>query len=185
MADMSPEATFEAFRAALSCGAWDEAAGLVHPAFAKHRQETDLGLFGTYFAATDGGEQERMPEIAHVVVVKERADFSSYFGRRVVAFPGSPTLGELATLTPREYLGCAMAARLTAQSGMQEMPGYLLPVQLLKVTDDGTEAQLDLRLSGLNVEEGTLQVRLRMAGSEWRILPWPEEFMAPTPWEAS
>jgi len=182
---MSPEATFEAFRAALSRGAWDEAAELVHPAFAKHRQETDLGLFGTYFAAADGGEQGRIRGMAHVVVVKDGADFSPYFGRRVAAFPGSPTLGELAALTPCEYLGRAMAARLTARSGMQEVPGYLLPVELLKVTKDGTEAQLDLRLPDLNVEEGTLQVRLRMAASEWRILPWPEEFMAPTPWETS
>ena len=183
---MSPQATFEAFRDALTRRAWNEAAELVHPAFAKHRQVSDLGLLGSYFASNETPERAPTSAEARFVVVKDGTDFSPYYARRVDTFPGNPTLGELASLTPREYLARAMAACDSRDRESREVLSYLLPLEILGVTENEAEAHIDLRLSDLNVEDeadATLQVQLRKAGEEWRIDPWATDFMAPTPWE--
>jgi hypothetical protein len=185
-ADMSPVATFNAFRAALSRRAWNEAAELVHPDFATHRQASDLGLLGAYFASAGTAELTPSPAEAHLVVIKEGTDLSPYYARRVQTFPGHPTLGELAALTPSEYLARAMAL-CASRDGVREVPIYMLPVEILGVIEKQDDAQIELRLVGVKGEdeEEVAQIRLRKSAAGWRILPWATDFMAPIPWDTA
>jgi hypothetical protein len=183
---MSPEGTFQAFRSALKRQAWNEAAELVHPAYARDQQERHVALLGAYFASDH--RSDPAGATAHVLVIKGGADFSPYYARRVETFPGKPSLGELAAMKPQEYLARAMAATESPRLGVRNVPAYVLPVEILRVSEDGSRAQVDLRLPELEVEddaEAFLEVQLRKCGAEWRVLPWPGEFMPPTPWEAS
>jgi hypothetical protein len=183
---MSPEATFVAFMSALSHRAWREAVDLVHPEFARHCQARDLQLMGAYFASADAPEPSETPPAATVVVIGPGADLSRFYERRVDTFPGHPSLGELAALAPGEFLACSMAARAAREGSPPDTPRSLPKFEIVKVTEDGVEGQLEMRLPQLQVEEeadAVLRVRLRMHAGSWRIRPEADEFMAPTPWE--
>jgi hypothetical protein len=182
---MTPEATFQAFMSALGHQAWREAVDLVHPEFAQHCQTRDLDLIGAYFASADTPDSSEKPTAATIVVIGPSADVSKYYDRPVDTFPGHPSLGELAALAPDEFLARSLAARAAHAGGAPSLPSAPR-VDIVKVTEDEAEAELEMRLPQLRVEEeadSVFKVRLRKHGGAWRIRPASDEFMAPTPWE--
>jgi hypothetical protein len=182
---MDPQKALEAFWSALSRRAWQDAADLVHPEYARRRQAHDLELIAGYFAATDHREQIVKPTDAILLMIKPGTDLSDYYSREVHTFPGHPTLNDLAALEPNDFLARSMAALASEDCRPPDSPRSLPEMQIIKVDEFAEDARVECRILHVKVEDeadAVFRVHLRKHMAEWRIVPEFDEFMAPVPW---
>jgi hypothetical protein len=190
---MTPEALLDAFWQALRQGEWVQAASMVLSDEAARRQDEELATISSCFQVIDQGAGAT----PSALVIVSDPDHPSppqwprYRERRVSTFPGSPTLGELAALTPGAFLARAMAAVAgPARRGRPGSDRRPFPLSLGVVYEREDLAHLLFRIEHPEEEPGVRAVRLVSFGREagaWRLYlehelgmafspgpPWPD-----------